>query len=127
MDIISLPIQGDFVNTHSRYRLVGMATQRARHLMDGNKSTVPTKYVKPTTIAIAEVLGGNFEILYGKEALKCQQEARRAREERRTRFLSPEREEELKREIEKDLNLFMAESPTKGDKVEAEKAEEPSI
>ncbi|MBI3598338.1 MAG: DNA-directed RNA polymerase subunit omega [Nitrospirae bacterium] len=56
MDIISLPIQGDFVNTHSRYRLVVLATQRARQLMEGDKPTLLTRYTKPTTIAVAEIL-----------------------------------------------------------------------
>jgi DNA-directed RNA polymerase subunit omega len=120
MDIISLPIQGEFINTHSRYRLVGMVIQRARHLMEGDKPTLSTKYAKPTTIALSEVLSGNLEILHGKEALKYQQEARRLREERRSRFLSPEREEELRKEIKKDLSLYLSDVPEKGPLLEEE-------
>lgn len=120
MEIISLPIQGDFVNTHSRYRLVGMATQRARHLMEGNNPIITTKYAKPTTIALAEILTGEFEILHGKEAIKHQQDAKRARDARRTRFLSPEREEDLRREIKKDLSLYLTEAPVAGAEGRAE-------
>ncbi|MBI3358355.1 MAG: DNA-directed RNA polymerase subunit omega [Nitrospirae bacterium] len=113
MDIISLPIQGDFVNTHSRYRLVVLATQRARQLMEGDKPTLLTRYTKPTTIAVAEILSGQLEILHGKDALQYQHEARRAREERKNRFLTPEREEELRKEIKKDLSVYLSDAAGK--------------
>jgi len=113
MEIISLPIQGNFVNTQSRYRLVVLATQRARQLMEGDKPTLATRYAKPTTIALSEILSGKLEILHGKEALQHQHEARRAREERKNRFLSPEREEELRREIKKDLSIYLSDAAAK--------------
>jgi DNA-directed RNA polymerase subunit omega len=113
MEIISLPIQGEFVTTHSRYRLVVLATQRARQLMEGDKPSITSRYAKPTTIALAEILGGKLEILHGKEALRHQHEAGRARAERRNRFLSPEREEELRREIKKDYSIYLSDSAGK--------------
>ncbi len=113
MEVISLPLQGDFVNTHSRYRLVVLATQRARQLMEGDKPVLATRYAKPTTIALAEILSGKLEILHGKEAMQYQHEMRRAREERKNRLLSPEREEELKREIKKDLSIYLSDASEK--------------
>jgi DNA-directed RNA polymerase subunit K/omega len=90
-----------------------LATQRARQLMEGDKPTLQTRYAKPTTIALAEILSGKLEILHGKEALQHQHEARRAREERKNRFLSPEREEELRREIKKDLSIYLSDAADK--------------
>jgi DNA-directed RNA polymerase subunit omega len=113
MEIVSLPIQGEFVTTNSRYRLVILATQRARQLMEGDKSSVATRYAKPTTIALAEILHGKLEILHGKEALRHQHEASRTRAERKNRFLSPEREEELRREIKKDYSIYLSDSAGK--------------
>ncbi len=114
MEIISLPIQGEFVNTNSRYRLVILATQRARQLMEGDKPSIATRYAKPTTIALAEILSGKLEILHGKEAIQHQHDARRTRDERRNRFLSPEREEELRREIKKDYSIYLSDAVGKG-------------
>jgi len=113
MDIVSLPIQGDFLNIQSRDRLVVLATQRARQLMEGDKSTVSTRYTKSTTIALIELLSGKLDIVYGKEALQYQHEARRAREERKNRLLSPEREEELRKEIKKDLSIYLSDTSEK--------------
>jgi len=113
MEIISLPIQGEFVNTNSRYRLVVLATQRARQLMEGDKPSLVTRYAKPTTIALTEILSNKLEILHGKEALQHQHDARRMRDERKNRFLSPEREEELRREIKKDFSIYLSDTSGK--------------
>ncbi len=66
MESIYLPIEGNFVNTQSRYRLAILAAQRTRQLMEGDKPTVPTRHVKSTSIALEEILKGDLEILYGK-------------------------------------------------------------
>ncbi len=124
MEVIFLPIQGEFVNTQSRYRLVVLATQRARQLMEGEKPTLATRYAKPSTIALAEILSGKLDIFHGKEALRHQHEARRAREERKNKFLSPEREEELRREIKKDLSIYLSDSAGKEHTLEDVKPEE---
>ncbi len=114
MDNIHLPIEGDFVNSQSRYRLAILAAQRTRQLMEGEKSKLQTRHVKPTSIALEEILKGDLEILYGKEAVRYQDEAVRIRKEKSSRYLSPEREEELRKEIKKDLSVFLSDTTEQG-------------
>ncbi len=110
MENIYLPIEHEFINTQSRYRLAILAAQRTRQLLEGAAPTVTTRYAKSTSVALVEILKGDLEILYGKEAVKHQDEAVRIRKERKNRYLSPEREEELRKEIKKDLNIFMSDA-----------------
>ena len=106
---VFLSIEGGLLDTHSRYQLAILAAQRARQLTEGDRSTVPSRHVKPTSIGIEEMLRGNLEVVYGKEARRCQDELQRSRHARKARFLSPEREEALQREIKKDLNVYFSE------------------
>jgi len=110
MEIISLPVETDYSKIDSRYRLVIIASQRARQLMEGARPTVQTRHTKASTIALEEVLGNQLEILYGKEAKQAQREAKRLREEMKTRQLLTEREEELASEIRKDLSVYLEEA-----------------
>lgn len=110
MEIISLPVEVDFTKIDSRYRLVIIASQRARQLMEGSKPMLPSRHMKDSTIALEEVLGDGLEVLYGKEARQAQREAKRQREEMKSRALLAEREEELASEIRKDLNVYLEES-----------------
>jgi DNA-directed RNA polymerase subunit omega len=109
MDNIFLPIESDFVNTQSRFRLAILAGQRAKQIIEGDNPTLQSKYTKATTIAIEEILEGDLKIFYGKEAVRHIEDAARVRKERKSQYLSPEREEELKKEIKKDLNVYLAE------------------
>ncbi len=45
--------------------------------------------------------------------MKHQDEAIRIRKERKSRYLSPEREEELRREIKKDLTVYLSDTTDK--------------
>ncbi|SRR5579884_26582 len=110
MEIISLPVEPDYSKIDSRYRLVIIASQRARQLMEGARPILQTKHNKASTIALEEVLGNQLEVLYGKEAKQAQREAKRLREEMKTRQLLSEREEELATEIRKDLSVYLEES-----------------
>ena len=110
MEIISLPVETDYTKIDSRYRLVIIASQRARQLMEGVKPTLQTRHTKASTIALEEVLGEELEVLYGKEAKQAQREAKRLREEMKTRQLLTEREEELASEIRKDLSIYLEEA-----------------
>jgi DNA-directed RNA polymerase omega subunit len=120
MESIYLPIENEFVNTQSRYRLAILVAQRTRQLIDGDAPTVASKYTKPTSIALVDILKGNLEILYGKEAIKHQDDAARIRKERKSRYLSPEREEELRREIKKDLHVYVADASAREGAVKEE-------
>lgn len=110
MEIISLPVETDYSKIDSRYRLVIIASQRARQLMEGAKQTRQSRHAKAGTIALEEVLGDELEILYGKEAKQAQRDAKRLREEMKTRQLLTEREEELASEIRKDLSVYLEEA-----------------
>ncbi len=110
MEIISLPVEVDFTKIDSRYRLVIIASQRARQLMEGSKPILQSRHMKESTIALEEVLGDDLEILYGKEARQAQRDAKRLREETKSRALQAEREEGLASEIRKDLSVYLEES-----------------
>jgi len=108
MDNIFLPIESRFVDTQSRFRLAILAVQRAKELIEGDTPTVQSRHYKPTTIAIEEILKGDLKIFYGKEAVRYQDDAIRVRKDKKVQYLSPEREEELKKEIKKDLSIYLA-------------------
>lgn len=110
MEIISLPVEADYSKIDSRYRLVIIASQRARQLMEGARPILQTRHHKAGTIALEEVLGDELEVLYGKEAKQAQRDAKRLRDEMKTRKLLSEREEELASEIRKDLTVYLEES-----------------
>src|SRR3569832_482653 len=110
MEIISLPVEVDFTKLDSRYRLVIIASQRARQIMEGAKATIQSRQAKASTVALEEVLTGDLEILYGKDARMAQREAKHQQEEKKSRALLAEREEELATEIKKDLSVYLEES-----------------
>jgi DNA-directed RNA polymerase subunit omega len=110
MDYVFLPVESEFISTQSRYRFAILAAQRARQIMEGDKPTVKPRHVKPTTIAMEDIAHGDLNIYHGKEAVRYQEEAARARKDRRSRYLSPEREEEIKKEIKKDLSVYISET-----------------
>ncbi|MBU4319698.1 MAG: DNA-directed RNA polymerase subunit omega [Nitrospinae bacterium] len=112
MDIISLPVEIDMKKIDGRYRLVMIASQRAKELSAGVKPKIQTKSKKVTAIAIEEAALGKLEFLVGEEAIKAKEEAkkfdyRRLLEEKR-REATPE---ELT-ELEKDLKVYLHEKET---------------
>lgn len=112
MDIISLPVEIDKKKIDGRYRLVMIASQRAKELSIGVKPKIQTKSRKVTAIAIEEAAMGKLEFLVGEEAIKAKEEAkkfdyRRLLEEKR-REATPE---ELT-ELEKDLKVYLHEKET---------------
>lgn len=107
MNLTELPLKHDESKIDSRFRLVLIATQRARQLVEGLRATVQTKYVKPTTIALQEIMEDHIEFLTGKDARQAAKEARRLREEASRRALLDEDTQEIKR----DLGIFVDDSP----------------
>lgn len=112
MDIISLPVEIDMKKIDGRYRLVMIASQRAKELSVGVKPKIQTKSKKVTAIAIEEAAMGKLEFLVGEEAIKAKEEAkkfdyRKLLEEKR-REATPE---ELT-ELEKDLKVYLHEKET---------------
>lgn len=113
MDIMSLITDFDDTKIDSRYRLVIIAAQRARQLMQGSKPQITSKFTKETTIALDEVLQGKTEFVTGKDAKVAMKEAMvareiedRARARARAKALLPQEDES---EIKKDLNIYLSE------------------
>ncbi|MBI5188129.1 MAG: DNA-directed RNA polymerase subunit omega [Nitrospirae bacterium] len=109
MDIISLPVEYDHNKIDGRYRLVVIASQRAKELAVGAKQKIQTKATKITTIALEEAINNTLEFLTGKEARKAKEEARkfdyrRLLEERKKAVIG----EDLT-ELEKDLKVYLHE------------------
>jgi len=112
MDIMSLITDFDDTKIDSRYRLVIIAAQRARQLMQGSKPQVTSKFTKETTVALDEVLQGKTEFMTGKEAKVAMKEAMvaremedRARAKARAKALLPQEDES---EIKKDLSVYLS-------------------
>ena len=128
MDIISLPVEYDHNKIDGKYRLVAIASQRAKSLSLGAKPKVQTKSRKITTIAIEEAAKGLLEFITGEEARKAREEAskfdyRKLLEESRKMAAA----EDLT-ELEKDLKVYLHERETKDkkafDELFSEKKEE---
>jgi len=122
MDMMSLLNEYDDAKIDTRYRLVIIAAQRARQLMQGSKPQITSKFTKESTIALDEVLQGKTEFVTGKEAKVAMKEAMAAREiEDRARAKAKAmlpREDET--EIKKDLTVYVNDQ-----KVEPPPAAEP--
>ena len=117
-DMISLPItiKGDTID--NRYRLVIIASQRTKHLMQGSKPQIETKAKKPTTVALEEVLSGRIEFFTGKEARQALKDVRRLKEEEaKVKALMPRPSEDVD-ELKKDLSVYVDDSKEHGDLIE---------
>ena len=130
MDIISLPVEYDNSKIDGKYRLVAIASQRAKDLSLGAKPKIQTKSKKVTSIAIEEAATGVLEFLTGDEAVKAREEAgkfdyRKLLEESRKISAG----EDLS-ELEKDLKVYLHERETMDkkafDELFSEKKEEAS-
>lgn len=116
MDVVSLPIDIDDTPIDSRFRLVIVAAQRARQLMEGSKPLIePGPDQKETTIAIDEIVSNKLEILYGEEAVTALREERRIREEVKRRAMLAERESDGTTQARKDLNILLGAVSKKDD------------
>lgn len=114
MDIISLPVEVDPTKIDSRYRLVIVASQRAKMLTEGQKPLLATKAVKASTVALDEALEGKLEVLTGEDAKTARQEAKKAEAKRVA--AEAERREEMGDELsalEKDLKFYLNEKEEK--------------
>jgi DNA-directed RNA polymerase omega subunit len=109
MDIISLPVEYDRTKIDGKYRLVAIASQRAKELSMGAKSKVQTKSKKVTSVAIEEAADNVLEFLTGDEARVAKEEAskfdyRKLLEDSRKISAG----EDLS-ELEKDLKVYLHE------------------
>ncbi len=109
MDIISLPIEYDRNKIDGRFRIIAIASQRAKELAVGAVPKVKTKARKITTVSLEETIADAVEFLTGDEAKKAKEESKRfdyrkLLEEKRKEMTG----EELT-EIEKELKVYLHE------------------
>lgn len=112
MDIVSLPIEYDRNKIDGRFRVIAIASQRAKELSVGIKPKVKTKARKVSTIAIEETINNTIEFLTGEQAKKAKEEAKKFD----YRKLLEEKKREISgenlTEFEKDLKVYLHEKET---------------
>jgi DNA-directed RNA polymerase subunit omega len=114
MNIISLPIEFDKNKIDSRFRLVTIATQRAKELAYGAAPKVSSKFKKIPTIALEESLESKLEFLTGEEAIVANEEAKKFDFKR---FIQERKKEAMPEDIsdlEKDLKVYLTEREETG-------------
>jgi len=112
MDVISLPIEYDRSKIDGRYRVVTIASQRAKELSFGVKPKIKTKAKKITTIAIEETISNSIEFLTGEQAKKATEEAGKLDYRRLLEAREREVAAEEVTELEKDLKVYLHEKET---------------
>ncbi|MHB8481750.1 MAG: DNA-directed RNA polymerase subunit omega [Nitrospiria bacterium] len=113
LDIISLPIVIENKKIDSRHRLVIIAAQRAKQIIEAPTAPIDTRYEKATSVAIEEILEGKVGFFTGKEARQAQREAKRVREEEMKTQAMIAKEGEMVTEIKKDLSVYVDDSVIK--------------
>jgi len=111
MEVISLPIEYDQNKIDGKYRIIAIASQRAKELSLGAKPKLKTKAKKVTTLAIEETIANTIEFLTGEQAQKAKEESRKFDYRQ---LLAEKREvagEDLT-ELEKDLKIYLHEKGT---------------
>ncbi|NKB81640.1 MAG: DNA-directed RNA polymerase subunit omega [Nitrospirales bacterium] len=95
----------------SRYRIVLIAAQRAKFLMQGAKPFQPSKFSKETSMAIEETLKHQVEFLTGEEARQAISKAKQTAEREFSRSILEETTSEDAEEIQKQLSVYVDDSP----------------
>jgi len=109
IDMLSLLPQYTPDQFDSRHRLVIVAAQRAKHILQGSRLFGPSRFTKETTIALDEVLRGEAKYLVGKEARDAMKEAKRGKEGETERMAMMTGEDA--REIKKELSVYVDDGP----------------
>lgn len=94
----------------SRYRIVLVAAQRAKHLMRGVPRSQTTKFSKETSIALEETLHGQVPYLMGEDARTALRDIKRHVGRDFDRALLAETDEDAK-EIKQQLSVYIDDSP----------------
>jgi len=117
IDMLSLLPQYTPDEFDSRHRLVIVAAQRAKHILQGSRQFGASRFTKETTVALDEVLRGEAKYLVGKEARDAMKEAKRGKEGESERIAMMTGEDA--REIKKELSVYVDDTP-KAPEAEAE-------
>ena len=109
IDTLSLLPQYTPDQFDSRHRLVIVASQRAKHILEGSHPTGSSRFTKETTIGLDEILRGEIKFLVGKDAREAMKEAKRGKEGETERVAMMTGEDA--REIKKELSVYVDDSP----------------
>ena len=109
MDIVSLPIEYDRNKIDGKFRIVAIASQRAKELSLGAKPKIKTKAKKVTSISIEETISNSVEFLTGEQAKKANEEAKKLDYRRLLEEKMKEPPVEEATELEKDLKVYLHE------------------
>ena len=94
----------------SRYRVVHVAAQRTKQIMQSGQQVQTSKYAKETSVALEEVLRGDVDYLIGQEARQAIRESKRPQERGVVQALTAKNDEEAK-EIQQQLDVYIDDSP----------------
>ena len=109
MDMLSLLPEYKQDQFDSRHRVVIVASQRAKHLIQGARQWGASKFTKEATIAVDEVLQGKVEFLIGKEARQAIKAAKRGKDSEAERLAMVDSVEDA-HEIKKELSVYVDDS-----------------
>jgi len=118
IDMLNLLPQYSADQFDSRHRLVIVAAQRAKHLLQGSRPFGASRFTKETTIALDEALRGEAKYLVGKDAREAMKEAKRGKEGETERMAMMTGEDA--REIKKELSVYVDDTPPKPAEAESE-------
>jgi DNA-directed RNA polymerase subunit omega len=113
MDALSLLPQHHQTQFDSRFRIVLIAAQRAKQLVQGMSTHGPSKFNKETSMALEEVLQGKIPYVIGEEAKQAMRDAKRATE----RPIDPSlyaKPDENAEEIKKELSVYIDDTAQHG-------------
>ncbi len=102
----------------SRHRLVLVASQRAKHLIQGARQVGTSKFTKEATIAVDEVLHQQIRYLVGEEAREAMKEAKRGGQADAERMATVAGEDA--KEIKKELSVYVDDSDKAKEIIESE-------
>ncbi len=107
----------------SRFRIVLIAAQRAKHMMQGPPTEGTSKFMKETSQALEEVLKGDVPFLIGSDARQAIKEAHSVHDREFAPSLLAQPDENAK-EIQKELSVYIDDSPNSEE--EEPEVQEPS-
>ena len=93
----------------SRYRVVLVAAQRAKQIMQSGQQLQTSKYEKETSIALEEVVRGEVNYLVGQDARQAIRDAKRSMEGYSDQPILAGGDEDTK-EIQQQLSVYIDDS-----------------
>jgi DNA-directed RNA polymerase subunit omega len=94
----------------SRFRIVLIAAQRAKQMIQGPPTERASKFMKETSQALEEVLRGDVPFLIGSDARQALKEAHSIHEREFAPALLSQPDENAQ-EIQKELSVYIDDSP----------------